>query len=297
VELQSRNAELQAQGLGVAAISYDSEEVLAAFAAKRDITDLALLSDDDSSVIRAFGIYNHVAEEGLGPNADDPAVKADVERYVSTVGANAGIVGTPFPGTFIVDRDGRVTARFFEEFYRERNTAANIMLALGAPLPGIAGAQGETAHLTVASSQSDSTVTVGSRFHLALDISPKPGMHVYAPGAEQSGYRVIALTLEAPDFIRLSPVRYPPSETYHFEPLDERVPVYLQPFRLVQEAVFEADAEALAKLAELDELSLSGRLDYQACDDQVCFNPVSAPLTWTLTVAQLDRQRTVAAPE
>jgi len=87
VELQSQSEELRAQGLGVAAISYDSEEVLAAFAAKRGISDLSLLSDDDSSVIRAFGIYNHVAEEGLGPNADDPGVKADVRKYVSTFGA------------------------------------------------------------------------------------------------------------------------------------------------------------------------------------------------------------------
>ena len=43
--------------------------------------------------------------------------------------------------------------------------------------------------------------------------------------------------------------------------------------------------------AELDALTLTGRLDYQACDDKVCFNPVSVPLTWTLTVAPLDGQR------
>ena len=291
MELQERHEELRAQGLGVAAVSYDSQEVLAAFAERKGVADVPLLSDDDSSVIRAFGIYNHVAEEGVGPDRDDPAVQADVARYVSVFGANPMIVGTPFPGTFVVDREGRVTSRFFEEFYRERNTAANVMLKLGTPLSGIAGSSGETAHLAIAASQSNPDVTVGSRFHLALDVTPKPGMHVYAPGADDLGYRVIGLHLDTPDFLRALPAEYPASEIYHFEPLDERVPVYQRPFRLVQEIVVEGSPEAAAQLAELDALTLTGRLDYQACDDAVCFNPASVPLTWTLAVQPLDRQR------
>jgi peroxiredoxin len=291
VELQDRLDELQAQGLGVAAISYDSQEVLAAFAERKGVTDVPLLSDDGSAVIRAFGIYNHVAEEGIGPKKDDDDVKAAVAQYVSVFGANPMIVGTPFPGTFVVDREGRVTSRFFEEFYRERNTAANIMLKLGTPLSGISGSSGETAHLEIAASQSNPDITVGSRFHLALDITPKPGMHVYAPGAEERGYRVIALNLETPPFLRLLPTAYPASEIYYFEPLDERVQAYMQPFRLIQEVVVDGDDAAVAALGELDAVTLTGRLDYQACDDAVCFNPASIPLTWTLAVQPLDRQR------
>ena len=294
MELQDRIDDLRAQGLGVAAISYDSEEVLAAFAERLGVKDVPLLSDDDSAIIRAFGIYNHIAEEGIGPNAEDPDVKADVNQYVSVFGANPMIVGTPFPGTFIVDREGRVTSRFFEEFYRERNTAANVMLKLGTPISGIAGSTGETAHLEISASQSNPDITVGSRFHLALDITPKPDMHVYAPGAADLGYRVIDLKLDTPSFLRLLPTEYPASEIYHFEPLDERVPVYQAPFRLVQEIIVEGDPESTAQIAEIDALTLTGRLDYQACDDAICFNPASVPLTWTLTVSPLDRQRALA---
>ena len=297
MELQERFEELQAEGLGVAAISYDKEEVLAAFAESRGVKDVPLLSDDDSAVIRAFGIYNHVAEEGLGPNAEDPDVKADVLRYVAVFGASQVVVGTPFPGTFVVDRKGRVTSRFFEEFYRERNTAANIMLKLGSPLSGIAGSSGETAHLEINASQSDPAIGVGSRFHLALDITPKPGMHVYAPGAGDSGYRVIGLALDAPSFLRVLPPEYPESEVYYFEPLDERVPVYQEPFRLVQEVVVEGDQESSAQIAEIDALTLTGRLDYQACDDRVCYDPASVPLSWTLTVSPLDRRRALASSQ
>ena len=44
-------------------------------------------------------------------------------------------------------------------------------------------------------------------------------------------------------------------------------------------------------LAQLDALTLSGTFDYQACDDELCFEPVSVPLSFTLDLDQLDRQR------
>ena len=67
--------------------------------------------------------------------------------------------------------------------------------------------------------------------------------------------------------------------------------MYQRPFRLVQELVVEGSPEAAARLAEIDVLTLTGRLDYQACDDKVCFNPAAVPLTWTLAVEPLDRRR------
>ena len=290
MELQDRLDELRADGLGVAAISYDPPNVLADFAERRGIS-FSLLSDDDSATIAAFGLLNTVAEEGLGPNGDDPTVKADVERYVSLLGPSPRIVGTPFPGTFLIDRQGRVTARFFEEFYRERNTTASIMLRLGTNMNPVAGLKGSTAHLEITAHQSDAEISVGSHLTLALDIDPQPGMHVYAPGADGLGYQVVGLTISPEPFVQLLPLQYPSSEIYHFEPLDEHVPVYQKPFTLIQEVVIEATEEAEKALHGVDVVSLTGRLDYQACDAEICFEPVSIPLSWTLTLSTLDRQR------
>jgi hypothetical protein len=38
-------------------------------------------------------------------------------------------------------------------------------------------------------------------------------------------------------------------------------------------------------------LTLKGTLTYQACDERICFSPQSVPLTWTVAVRQLDRER------
>ena len=276
--------------MGVAAISYDSVEVLSDFAQRRGIT-FPLLADDDSSVITEFGILNTVAAEGLGENADDPEVQADVAKYVSAFGAREMIVGTPYPGTFMVDSDGKVTSRFFEEFYRERNTTTNVMLKLGMGLSPIAAVQGETAHLKFTAYPSNTSVTVGTRFSVALDVTPGPKMHVYAPGAEEKGYKVIGFNLDQPEIARIEPVSYPESEIYYFEPLDEHVPVYQEKFTILQEVVMNGDARAEEVMSTMDALTLTGTLDYQACDDAICFLPQSIPVSFTVDLEMPDRQR------
>ena len=290
MELQDQLETLKEQGLGVAAISYDSVEVLSDFAQRRGVT-FPLLADDDSSVITEFGILNTVAAEGVGDNADDPDVQADVAKYVSAFGANPMIVGTPYPGTFMIDGDGKVTSRFFEEFYRERNTTTNVMLKLGMGLSPIAAVEGETAHLKFTAYPSNTSVTVGTRFSLALDVTPGPKMHVYAPGAEEKGYKVIGFNLDQPEIARIEPVSYPESEIYYFEPLDEHVPVYQEKFTILQEVVMNGDARAEEVMSTMDALTLTGTLDYQACDDAICFLPQSIPVSFTVDLEMPDRQR------
>ena len=281
--------ELKNSGIGIAAISYDSPAVLADFAERRGIT-YPLLADVGSSVVTEFGILNTVAAEGMGPNQDDPGVIADVAKYVSVFGSTQAIVGTPFPGTFMLDAQGHVSSRFFEEFYRERNTTSNVMLKLGIGLSPIAAITGETTQLKFTAYPSNTTVFVGTRFSIAVDVEPGPDMHVYAPGAESFGYRVIGLNLTPSSHLRFEPVEFPESEIYHFEPLDEYVPVYLRPFTLLQEVVVEASVAAASALEDIDTLTLTGSFDYQACDDEFCFNPVSVPLTFTLDLEVHDNQ-------
>ena len=44
-------------------------------------------------------------------------------------------------------------------------------------------------------------------------------------------------------------------------------------------------------MVNIKALTLKGMLSYQACDDKLCFTPQSVPLTWTVTLRQLDRER------
>ena len=288
MELQSQVQDIEADGRKLVVISYDSQEALKASSDQLGVT-FTLLSDEGSATIRRYGILNTVVEEAVGPNQDDPDVAADVIKYVSEVGAREMMVGIAYPGTFMLDRDGTVTSRHFEVSYIERNTVAQVQVALNGSDGSVTGTRVTTDHLDVTTYSSDDAVAPGNRFALVFEVRPRPGMHVYAPGAES--YRVISFTIEPHDLVRTLPVAYSESEVYHFEPLDERVPVYQRPFTLVQEVVLAGNMAAQQQMRGSETITINGTLDYQACDDEICFNPVSLPVSWTVSLRPVVFQR------
>jgi hypothetical protein len=92
--------------------------------------------------------------------------------------------------------------------------------------------------------------------------------------------------------IKVLPAGFPASEIYHFKPLDERVPVFQKPFRLVQGLVLEGTREAQAELRGKENITIRGTFDYQACNDRECFNPVSIPLSFTVGLRPIVTERT-----
>ena len=278
------------QGLGLAAISYDPREVTAAFSDQHGIT-FPLLSDAGSATIKRYGILNTVAQEGLGPNRNDPEVIAQVKMYVSVNGASERTLGIPFPGTFIVDPGGRVKSRFFEDSYTVRNTTSNIRVKLNDTDEPVAATKVQTRNLDVTTYTTDAVVAPGNRFSIVARVTPHKGIHVYAPGA--SSYKIIELKVVPGQYVRSMAVTYPPSEIYVFKPLNERVPTYQKPFTLAQEVVLDGQASTRAALANQTSLTIGGALTYQACDDRLCYEPVTLPLSWTVALKPLITQATV----
>jgi peroxiredoxin len=290
VDLQGQLDALHAQGLGVAAISYDPVPTLAEFATRRHIA-FPLLSDAGSATIKAFGILNPLPEMAFGPDKDDPTVIAELQKYVAGGRPSPSWAGIAFPGTFILDRKGRVVSRFFEDYYVERSTFSNIMVRLGTAATPVAATKVAGSHVTIATYPSDASVAASNRFSLTLDVTPQTGVHVYAPGA--SGYKVIGVTITPQSFLRVLPTTYPKSETYFFKPLKEQVPVFQKPFTLVQELVLDGTPASQKVYSGKESITIEGSLDYQACDDKVCFNPVSVPLAWTVGLKTLVTERAV----
>jgi DsbC/DsbD-like thiol-disulfide interchange protein len=137
-------------------------------------------------------------------------------------------------------------------------------------------------------SSSDATVAPGERVTLRIDVTPGPRMHVYAPG--QKGYVPIALTLDPhPDVRVVHPMTYPPPGTYYFAPLKETVKVYEAPFRLVQDVTLALTPALRQRATRGETLRLTGTLEYQACDDKVCYRPQSMPVEWTMALVPLGR--------
>lgn len=261
MELQSRLPDLAEQGLTVVAVSYDPVETLAKFAAEKKIA-YPLLSDRGSAIIRRYGLLNE------------------------TVDRESRSFGVPHPGTFMLDAARTVRSRSFEERYQERNTAAGIVVRQGGPGrgPSVAAAN---SHLALKAFASDELVAPGSRITLAFDVTPGPRIHIYAPGDHL--YQVIDVRIEAQPVLIPHDTTYPPSETYTFAPLKETVQVYQKPFRLTRDVTIAATREAQQALLGKETITVEGKLEYQACDDRVCFPPSAIPFTFALKVKGLER--------
>jgi hypothetical protein len=135
---------------------------------------------------------------------------------------------------------------------------------------------GVTPHITMATSASAGEASPGAIIRLFVDVIPDPKVHVYAPGAKD--YLPITLVVTPRPGIKVGKLAYPKSQDWYFEPLKEHVPVFQAPFRLEQTVTLGPSLKAG------DKVTVAGVLNYQACDDVVCFNPVSAPVSWTVTV-------------
>ncbi|MBL4819429.1 MAG: redoxin domain-containing protein [Gammaproteobacteria bacterium] len=284
MELQRDIQALQNAGINLATISYDSPETLKRFADAFGIT-FPMLSDVGSTVIKRFDLLNPVPEWGLEDGLDDPALQETFRTFVSVTQPNEMFVGIAFPGTFILDSDGVVDERHFENFYIERNTVSSVLIRRGAGIEPVEATRVSTAQINMTSYSSNQEIAVGNRFSLVVDIEPLEDMHVYAPGADD--YQIVNLRLDPNPYIRTLPVKYPASVMYYFEPFDENIPVYLDPFTLVQEVILDGERETQQALADQDSITLTGSLDYQACDDAICYLPTSIPVSWTMQLRGL----------
>ena len=265
MQLQAAKKRFEAQGLKLAAISYDSPAILKDFADRHRI-DFPLLADPKSEIIRSFQVLNQEAK-----------------------GMTKGMA---YPGYFYIDDSGVIREKYFEANYTNRFTANNIIGKLFPELAEEVSQNVEAPHLLLSLAQSDRAVAPGSRVTLAAEIELPPGVHVYSPGVK--GYKPIQLELLPRSGIELSDVAYPNSKILYLEAIQERVPVFEGKFRITQDVTVtpsEARDVARSLVGAQKTISITGELRYQACDKATCYPPTSVPLKWQLQILPLNLKR------
>jgi DsbC/DsbD-like thiol-disulfide interchange protein len=131
----------------------------------------------------------------------------------------------------------------------------------------------ETPHLQVRVTGGEVGAGSGGRVSLFVDVVPKPRMHVYAP--EQKTYLPVSLRMESSPSVKVRPAIFPRGESFFFAPTNETQIVYSRPFRIELPVT-------VTRPRSPGPLTLTGTLEYQACDDRVCYAPRKVPVTWTL---------------
>lgn len=132
----------------------------------------------------------------------------------------------------------------------------------------------QSKHATITAAPADVAGMAGRKLVLFVDVAPKAGIHVYAPGSKD--YIPITLKLTSPADVKAGKLAYPKSEMMSFA--DERVPVFQKPFRLTQEITLGKSAKPGSTV------NVAGTVNLQACDDKVCYPPENVPISWTVVV-------------
>jgi hypothetical protein len=269
VQLQNAKQRFEAQGLKLAAISYDSPAILKDFAQRHKI-EFPLLADPNSEIIRSFNVLNSEAK-----------------------GMTKGMA---YPGFFYVDSSGVIREKYFTPKYTDRLTANNVIAKLFPELSAEVTQNVNAPHLQLTLEQSDRSVIPGGRVSLIAEIELPPHVHVYSPGVQ--GYKPIQLTLQGLPGIELQPVVYPSSKILYLEAIQERVPVFEGKFRISQDLTVTPSkaSDAIRSLFSKERtIFITGDLKYQACDQTVCYPPTSVPVKWQLQVLPLDLKRSPKA--
>jgi hypothetical protein len=247
----------------LAAISYDTEEILKYFADRHKI-EYPLLGDPDSKIIEAYGVLN---KEATGMQK-----------------------GFSRPGYFFIDGKGIIREKFFDAKYRERLTGNSLIAKLFPELGQEVTEALEAPHVQLKLEQSDATGVPGTRVTLVAEARLPPDVHVYAPGAK--GYKSIKLMMDPVPQLELEPVVYSPSKTLYLSAIKEQVPAFEGTFRISQDIQVNTGAEFWGSLGKDGRIfAITGKLEYQACDKTTCYAPTSVPVKWQLQVFPLDRTR------
>lgn len=240
------------------AISYDSPEVLTAFADEFGIT-YPLLSDTGSTVIRNYGILNTL-------------IRPDEAVY-----------GIPYPGSYLTDGAGVVTEKSFYRQYRVRPATRSLLKdGFGVPLTPLSGpvAESSVPGIRVTAALGEHALVFQQRVSLYITLALDPGLHVYAPGA---GGSMLGTTVEVdtPLGIETGAPTFPASHLLRLDGAAESLPVL--------DGSVEIAVPLISKIVDTDPVSISIRIRYQACDDRQCFLPQEQTLTLTLPLQDVNR--------
>ena len=227
--------------------------MLREFAEKQQIP-YPLLSDLDSRVIRAYGILN------------DRISKDD-----------AFLWGIPDPGVYLTDERGVVTAKFFHDTYKKRDSPETLIdAALGRIVlrddTPRAESKGEDVRITAAIHGGKGTIRQGILRKLVVRFEPRAGLHLYGQPVPEGMIPTRVSVAGPPGLVVGEPV-YPATETLRLPGLDVDLHVFAERFDVV--VPIYAVGELASETRPLDQRStaIDVTVRYQACDTETCLLP------------------------
>jgi thiol:disulfide interchange protein len=162
-----------------------------------------------------------------------------------------------------------------------RALIATIALLLVSSQTAVAQLRGIKAEVT---SLVESDAAPGSPVRAALQVRLPERFHVQSDAPRDPTLIPTVLSVDAPEGVTVAEIVFPPAS--EFNQIGQSQPL------LVFEHAFTIGVRFdIAPAVPIGRLEVPARLRYQACDDRLCYAPVTADLLWTLTVVKEGAER------
>ena len=246
-----------AADIAVYALSYDEADALRDFRDAHGIT-YTLLSDPDSDVIRSFGILNTLID-----TTDHPWY------------------GIPYPGTYVVNPEGTITHKFFDNNLAVRAGREQLLrAALDQPALELKVSETAPDACQVSVARDGNTLASTVQKDLVVSFSVPAGRHVYAEPAPRGSVAVDVVLDENKRLVQRRLVR-PTSAPHTLADTSESFQVHDGVFELRLPLTVNGGFGGGST-----EISVSGEVRWQSCDNEVCDIPAGQRFELQLAVAE-----------
>ncbi len=262
--MQNGLEKIETAGATLVALSYDEPEALREFSIEFGVT-YPMLSDPQSLVIQELGILNTLIAEDDHP-----------------------WFGIPFPGVYVTDAEGTIRSKFFENHLALRPGVDQLVRAIF----------GETvevdAHATVEEVEcvvtvDDSPIPPGVLRELCVTLRVPEGQHLYGEPVP-TGMVATSVELDQAEHLVVLPTTMPPTHSHVLKGTAEELQVF--DGDVVIGVPFTHSAALTARSGTggaSSQLTVSGTVRWQACDDDACRLPSSQRFEFTLSTVPINR--------
>jgi DsbC/DsbD-like thiol-disulfide interchange protein len=121
------------------------------------------------------------------------------------------------------------------------------------------------------------SVQAGDSVLVKIPITVASGFHVNANPAASDDYIPMEVRFDSTSGIRAGAMIYPKGKTWRLQGTTENLLVYGGDFEVKVPLMIDRDAASGKRV-------IKGSVDFQACDNHVCFLPESQPIAVTLNI-------------
>jgi len=205
---------------------------------------------------------------------------------------DAFLEGIPFPGAYVTDEAGVVTAKFFHDTYKKRDSPENLLdaaegsIQLTGDEPSVRNKDPEIP-VSISVRGGRGTIRQGIIRHLVARFELPAGIHIYGEPVPNNMVPTTVTASGSTGLVFEDPI-FPPSEALILKSTNIELQIWSGEVDVVVPFYAVGSLASETRPLDHDTAIIDVVLRYQACDDSVCLPPQTETLSLRVNLDVID---------